>query len=436
MKNTVGFIRLTMILTLSLGTLSSCVVTNSNSNNKNSGVESNKEKFGDVSVYSFYKPHFDNKSNATGMAAIQYKNLYGSNVNVQVLPYANYASTLLQTIAAGSQPDIASVYWGDMPNWCVNILQPVDDYIDLSKQNHQGIIESYAFNNRHFTLSVQQVQVPLLWFNKSIFERYGIEKNPYDLWKENNWNWNTFRKLAKELTQDTDGDGETNLWGFSTNDPQVFHNSNSAPMISTTGDKASLVWDSVASINAFKFMQTLLNVDKSMNPNGEIVHSGAFENDQIAMAYGTFEFAFFRSAGMDLEMLGVAPFPTGPDFDGSYLVCTNFFGLVQGAKNPKGAGKLCELITEGEKTFPMGFDLGNSDATDILRNDQKEVIQFATNKAKISMDRGWGNFIVTFGNVFGAISVNQNILTELDSTSPVARAEIDDTLAKLKELYK
>ncbi len=396
------------------------------------------KKLGDVTVYSFYEPHFYNDDgsydleNATGIAAKKYEELYGGKVDVKVLPYADYASTLQNLIAAGTQPDMVSVYWGDMPNWGINILQPVDDYIDVKSLNNQNIVEAYAFAGKHYTLTVQQIQAQFLWYNRAIFERYGVEKTPYDLWKDGNWNWDTFMELAEQLTQDLDGDGKTDLYGFISNDPQIYHYSNSAPFIQVDGDKVNLVWDSEASINAFKMYHTMQFEKKWQHPDGEMLHQGAFENEQAAMAYGTFEFPFFRAAGMDVAEIGCAPFPTGPDFDGNYYATSNLFGLVQGAKNPEGAAALAKLIDEAGAEFEMGMDLGNNDATDLLDDEAKEVIQYVGQHVTLAMDRGWGTFVELYNEIYKEGNIN----TMLDSQKQVAIAQINDTIERLKKSYK
>ena len=397
------------------------------------------KNLGDVEVYSFYEPHFYNKDgsyndkNATGIAAKKYEEMYGGKVKVTVVPYADYASTLQNLIAAGTQPDMVTAYWGDMPNWGISILQPVDDYIDVKSLNNPKIAEAYAVNGKHYALSIQQIQAQFLWYNRDVFERYGIEKTPYDLWKEGNWNWETFAALAKELTQDLDGDGVTDMYGFISNDPQIYHNSNSAPFVKMDGENVTLDWDSENSIAAFKMYKRMLTDEKIQNPDGEKIHEGAFENEQAAMAFGTFEFPYFRAGGMDIETIGCAPFPTGPNFDGNYQVISNLFGLVQGAKNTEGAIALSKLIEEASDEFEMGADLGNSDATDLLDEQAKEVITYVFDHSILSMDRGWGNFIVTFGEVFDEIRNGKNITTVLDSKKQIALAEINDTLERLKK---
>ena len=387
-----------------------------------------KKNLGDVTVYSFYKAHFTDQyadNNATGRAAKRYEELYGGKVTEVNVPYAEYQETLTQMVSGNSAPDMVSVYGGDMPGWTLNILQPVDDYIDTSKLLHQGIVDSYRFQGKTYTLAVQQVQTYYIWYNKTLLEQNGVEEMPYDMWKNGTWTWDAFYDLAKQLTIDTNADGENDIWGFSSNDPQVFFYCNSAPLIDNNTFKVA--WDSQACQNSWEFTKKLY-ADKILSKD-DLNVTGGFENGQVAMAHGSFEYAWARSSGMDPSEIGVAPYPEGPDFNGNYIAYTNFFGIPKTAKNPEGAAALAELIAEEEKKFEMGFDLGNSEATDVLDEQAMEVIKHCTENVVVNMERGWGNFVSVFMECYNDIFFKGvNTKTALDSFKPKAQAAIDDIL--------
>lgn len=52
-----------------------------------------------------------------------------------------------------------------------------------------------------------------LIYNQDIIDREGLE-DPYELWLEGNWNWDTFEQLMREATRDTTGDGLIDQRGF------------------------------------------------------------------------------------------------------------------------------------------------------------------------------------------------------------------------------
>jgi multiple sugar transport system substrate-binding protein len=49
---------------------------------------------------------------------------------------------------------------------------------------------------------------PLLYYNVDMFDAAGIERPSDD------WTWDDFLAITQELTQDTDGDGEVDQWGY------------------------------------------------------------------------------------------------------------------------------------------------------------------------------------------------------------------------------
>lgn len=364
-----------------------------------------------------------------GRACKWYEETHG-DIEIIHVPYASYGETLTQMVASDSAPDMVQVYGGDMPGWTLNILQPVDDYFDSSKLPHQKIVESYRFQGKNYALRIESVQTYFIWYNKDLMSQFGIEEMPYDMWKNGTWTWESFHELAKQLTVDTDANGENDIWGFSSQDPQAFFYCNSAPLIDNSTYK--VIWDSQACINAFEFSRDLYT-DKIWSRK-DIGVSGGFENGQVAMVHGSYEYGYARSVGMDVASMGVVPYPTGPDFDGSYVAYTNLQAMPKTAKNPKGAAAFAEyLAAEENEHAPLGLD-PNDVALQILDEQQMEVIEYATSKAVVYPERGWGDFVSVFMECYGDIYYEGvNTKTAVDSYKPKAQAAIDDILSQIKE---
>lgn len=54
-----------------------------------------------------------------------------------------------------------------------------------------------------------------VYWNKRLFEEAGVDPNlPYDLQAKNEWTWETFEELCKQLTRDTDNDGVNDCWAM------------------------------------------------------------------------------------------------------------------------------------------------------------------------------------------------------------------------------
>lgn len=385
-----------------------------------------QKKLGDVVVYTPFKTAFDCEGNAAYKAAKRYEELYGGKVSEVKVAYADYASTMRNMVSSGEAPDMALVYGGDMPGWALDILQPVEDYIDVSKLLHQEIVDAFRFKGHTYTLAISGLQTHFIWYNKSLLSQFGVEEMPYDMWKANNWTWESFKELAKQLTVDTNMDGKTDIWGFASNDPECFFYSNGAHLIDKKDDKWYVSWDTEAAMNVWNYTGEMWNTYMETT---DLNNNGGFENGQIAMAHGTFEYAWARSTGMDVSEIGVAPYPAGPNFDGKYTCYTNFYGIPKTAKNPEGAAALAELLAEEEKKFPMGFDLGNAEAVACLDEQALEVVEYCSSRATLTMERGWGDFIATYMEAYNQIyNKGVNAKTALDSLKPKAQAYIDDMM--------
>jgi len=115
---------------------------------------------------------------------------------------------------AGQLPDIApfDLSSGGITLEEINegLLEPVDGFVvdpgDLSPQAR----EAYTYNGRLWGFPSSMTGHVLL-LNLDIFEERGVEPPA-----GGRWTWDEFVKTCRRLTFDRDGNGETDVWGFST----------------------------------------------------------------------------------------------------------------------------------------------------------------------------------------------------------------------------
>lgn len=402
------------------------------------GEGGDAEEGGDLKIVSFYNIWPDDETTAVGAAIKAYKSTYGANVTYKQYDYDVYNNKLVQMVAGGNAPDIIVGYWGDMPRMAaIELIQPVDAYVDVGKQNLQGLMDSYTWKGKHYAASVQQVQTPLLWYRKSLMEKEGIDQDPYALYKAGKWNWDTFLELGKKMTKDTDGDGEPDQWGFNTNNKNCFRWSNSAPMVRTNDNGTfDIAWKEEPYIRAIKFMQQIRFTDVIM-PQDMSKYDEDFGTGKLAMSYGTFEMLGrqVKNYKVDPDDIGLAPFPTGPDFDGHYYAITNLMTIANGATNPKGAGRLCEMICEKERElFGDDPNLGNPEYSKYLTEEHMTIIREAINNARVCYDGGWGSWDPKFIMDRGLLYDNKDVVTTLDTVEPMLQAAINDLLSSTVQI--
>lgn len=387
----------------------------------------------DLTVVSFTELYMDKDGTDFNDAKKAYENKYGGTVSFKRYPANMFINKMITLIGSGSSPDLAYCRWAEMPKLAaMEILQPVDDYIQASETNFPKIADSYVFGNKHYAARIEQVQPYVIWYNKNILRASGCE-DPYTLWKNDpaSWNWDAFETIAVSTTEDRNHDGETDLWGFA--GLPFFGASNGASSLRVEGEKVTISWKEQAYLDSLAFMQKLrftLGVACPDNNYG----ATNFKNGDVAMTMGTFEFVWASANQMDQESIGCAPLPAGPNFEASgsqYSCMTNLLGIVYGSKNPTGAAEFCKILNENDKTkYPGGTPIGNPEAEKYLSAEHKEVLNFVRDNAYVVMTDGWGSWEQDSNNIWiNLFWDNKDIVKTLDSLQPLYQAQIEETLS-------
>jgi multiple sugar transport system substrate-binding protein len=241
----------------------------------------------------------------------------GATVNfVGSYTYAQYDPDLLKGIATGEGPDICVIIEQIIPAWVMKgYMIPVSDYIDFSQVSFpiaEGTKNYYTFNGKLYVFPDLGEGMAKLYFRRDIFANAGL-KNPYELWREGNWTWESFVRLGQDVKQDITGDGETDIWGYYAWRDSQIHYTNGANFVQWIDNKPVQGLDDPKSIRAFEWLRALSEQydivapwDPDLDPQGMLVAG------RIAMTYAD---AYVLDGLRDElgDKLGIAPFPIGPD---------------------------------------------------------------------------------------------------------------------------
>ena len=77
------------------------------------------------------------------------------------------------------------------------MYEPLDGEIDLTSplwSEMADIAENFAYKGKHYYFPYRITTNFALNYNKKSLEEYALP-DPYDLYKENNWTWDTFKQL-------------------------------------------------------------------------------------------------------------------------------------------------------------------------------------------------------------------------------------------------
>jgi len=148
------------------------------------------------------------------------------NCNFAYIHGGNYSDHVLNRILAGeSSYDIIINrqarefgYWKLVQD---GMLFPVSDILPSEYFESLGIADRNATEKLQHkgklygfgTLTANINNSMEIWaYNKTMLEREG-QPDPYELWKNGEWTYEAFEKIAKAVTRDTDGDGVIDQWG-------------------------------------------------------------------------------------------------------------------------------------------------------------------------------------------------------------------------------
>ena len=122
-----------------------------------------------------------------------------------------YRERVLTAIAAGAPPDVFLLDDSDVPTFTgrgqVLDLAPYLLRLGVDLQRYDPTVLS-VFTRGGAVYALPQGYTPIVVaYNKDLFDRAGL---PYP---NDDWTWDDFKRIAKLLTRDTDGDGQIDQWG-------------------------------------------------------------------------------------------------------------------------------------------------------------------------------------------------------------------------------
>ncbi len=233
----------------------------------------------------------------------------------QPIPADYYTVVQTQLAAPGTG---ANMYWMDQNNMALAsegvFMDLTECLVDAAPQTAGDLSDYYPG-----ILSVNQVdggtyglpwiaQPVVVYYNRALLEAAGLEEPTAD------WNWDQFMDYARTLTQDTNGDGETDQWGFINNSwppPYIFAWQAGGELINADFTEAPI--DSPEFVEGFEFyLNTAYNPEVS--PSAEIIAEQGFgemfKAGRIGLFMGGAADDLDRVEGLDVGVVRVPAHPT------------------------------------------------------------------------------------------------------------------------------
>ncbi len=191
----------------------------------------------------------------------------------------------------------------------------------------------------------------VLYYNKDIFDEYGVA------YPDASWTHKDYLAAMRKLTRDTDGDGETDLWGSMIDigwDRLQVHVNAWGGHIVDPNDATKCDIDSPEALAALEWVRARMWDDKVMAKATDVRNVGtraAFSRGRLAMVEdgswalkGILDDSDFR--------IGVAPIPAGPAGRVT-LSTTDGFGIYSRTRHPRESWELVKFLVSREYGLAM-----------------------------------------------------------------------------------
>ncbi len=123
----------------------------------------------------------------------------------------NYSEKLQLMLGTNTAPDLFFLKGMTAPSYMsFKILQPLNEFMEATpdfdtEDFYPFALEAFQSNGVQYGLP-KDFNAYVLFYNKKLFREAGIDSLPT--------NWDNFKEIATKLTQDKDGDGRTDQYGF------------------------------------------------------------------------------------------------------------------------------------------------------------------------------------------------------------------------------
>lgn len=270
---------------------------------------------------------------------------FGGKVKDVVVGDSERYEQLSKMVTSDNSPDFFSASDMDaFPKGAIKqIFNPLDDYIDFNDQwfgSRKALNDAFVFGGKHY-VSVISPEVDVLFvYNKAVVAENGL-KDPADLLKEGNWNWDTCKKMMNDFCDKSEDHYATDGWWIT----QGICNSTGVPFIGMENGKvvnnikSPLIEEAqqfLLSLNTGKMAYPVWDYGWVSNPGnvglGKTLFYpvGFWALTEVETDYGLKKYG-------EIQDVGFVPVPKCPSADEYYIPARiTGYMLCSGAPNPEG----------------------------------------------------------------------------------------------------
>lgn len=267
-------------------------------------------------------------------------------VQLEAVAGRDYYTRLLTQLAAKAAPDVIQIGDDAVPSFVEKgAVVRLDDCLQQANFDLSiylpGLLEPGQVGGQQYLLPKDYSPLAV-YYNKTLFDDAGID------YPAEGWTWDDLLNISQQLTQDTDGDGEPDVWGIQlpatwTTGFEYWVAAAGGRLISEDGTQFVGYMDSPETIRAVQFYADLYNEYQVAPPPADLGQFGGgnseFDNGQAAMRI----FGRWPQSGLKQNPnvdLGVAPPPQ--DKVRANVLFWGGFGVSSTSQHPEEA---CEFLS-------------------------------------------------------------------------------------------
>ncbi len=362
-------------------------------------------------------------------AKAAFEEKYGGTVEVIGVTWDQQLQKCIDMQQAGDAPDLVlmyeSVFHGAVQQ---GIIQNIDAYVTPEDYAYYPISEeNYMWGGNHYAVPIKPY-LKHITFNRTLFEYEGLEA-PDELYAKGEWTFDKFLEAGRALTQDTDGDGEINQWGFSGYGDTMSHfivaNHGALLNIDQANKKVTSGLKNPETLEALTYLGDMMNNVSPMWMLGESEMFGYFDNNALGMIVGK-EIQDARQLPFDV---GMVPYPAGPSGSTDEVyVYSQSWAVPTGAKNPEGAIAYIRMINDIQKAqgdekerARYGKAPDGSDMYDLIYNNHTLITKY---------DKGLAGIFEVMRTIENYLADGIPASTVAERVEPLITAEIEKTFGK------
>lgn len=268
---------------------------------------------------------------------------FGGTIDTEIAPSGSaYFDKLGQLVATGNSPDIVRYDWLVYPDGISkNMYTPLDEWLDMDSELWSGekaVIEAFNYAGKHYYYLSDVSPNFVILYNRASVEEAGL-KDPMELYKANNWTWDTFKDLTKQwadISEEHVGFTGGSWTGM------MLVNSTGLKTIDFTGTD---IVNNLRNPDVERAMSYFSDMKKNKLIGEGFVDPGtAFADGNLLFlamglgwGYESAQGMFFNNGTMDTDKVVALPLPRDPQSDKYYMAADTYGFLVpSGAPNVQG----------------------------------------------------------------------------------------------------